>query len=144
MSSKNYKRFTGMNDFINEWWINDGGEFHNEDGLAHTICFPDGLIYSEKFYINGLCHREDGPSHIIYYKDGSARAEEYSIEGMYHRLYGPAITWYHHNGSVQLEQFFRNGTYLGDEKEGFWALWENLNDEEKKHPNVLKYLAKYS
>jgi hypothetical protein len=51
MSSKNYKEWTGANNFINKLWTNDRGEFHNKDGPAHIICFPDGLIYSEKFYI---------------------------------------------------------------------------------------------
>jgi hypothetical protein len=97
-------------------WRDEKGEYHREDGPA-SICYrSDGSISSERFFLNGFLHSELGPADIRYRADGS-------------------IIW---------EEFYLNGEFLGRDKKGFWALWDNLTEEQRKNPELLKYLVRFS
>jgi hypothetical protein len=63
---------------------------------------------------------------------------------MYHREDGPAYIEYSSDGSSCTEEFWIHGQHLGYKHNGFWSLWGRLTDEQRKHPNILKCLARYS
>jgi hypothetical protein len=52
-----------------------------------------------------------------------------------HRINGPALEL--QNG---YKSWYVNGEWLGDNDEGFWALWDTLTDEQKQDPVLLSYL----
>jgi hypothetical protein len=64
-------------------------------------------------------------------------------EGLIHREDGPAFTTQYPDGSTS-ELFHFNGEYLGYNGLGFWVLWGMLTEEQRKAPNLLKCLARYS
>ncbi len=102
--------------YLHKLWKNDAGQPHREGGPAHITYEPDGLIDCEIFYINGYVSRTDGPAIISYYRDGS----------------------------IYFEEFWIDGEYLGQDKDGFWALWDRLTEEGRNNHNLLRYLARYS
>jgi len=55
--------------------------YHRESGPAYISYDKDGLIYSEKYCIDGKYHRVGGPAHIEYRRDGSIIYAEYYIAG---------------------------------------------------------------
>jgi hypothetical protein len=128
-----------------EWGYWEKTEYimHREDGPAFIICYPDGSINMQSFRIKGKEHREDGPAHTSYYKDGSVRLEIFSINGKEHRELGPARTEYFPDGKICYELFYLHGIHLGHNHTGFWRLWDKITDEQRKHPNILKCLARY-
>jgi hypothetical protein len=66
------------------------------------------------------------------------------LNSILHRKSGPAEIYYNLDGSIEWEDFFLNGKLLGENKGGFWRLWDKINEDERKNPTLLKYLAKYS
>lgn len=95
-------------------WTNENGQWHRVGAPAVISYNSDGSIFSESFFNNGKYHREDGAAYILYDVDGS----------------------------ISSEQFWANGIYLGTYETGFWALWDYLNEEKRKSPNILKLLAR--
>ena len=75
---------------------------------------------------------------------GFLRKEWRNELGQPHRDSGPAIISYDLDGSIECEVFYISGKYLGSDKEGFWALWEILNEVERQASEILKYLSRYS
>lgn len=63
---------------------------------------------------------------------------------MYHREDGPAVTYHYHDGSIGWEGFYLYGHFLGYDKKGFWALWDQLTEVERKAPAILACLARFS
>ena len=104
----------------------------------------DGFIYKEWGNDDEKYHRESGPALICYYPDGSIKIELFYVAGKFHRDSGPASTYYHPNGRIILEEFYIAGEFLGDNKKGFWALWEILDEEGRQAPDILKCLVRYS
>lgn len=102
-----------------------------------------GRIFKEWRNELGDLHREDGPAYIYYYEDGSLSIEEFRINGMYHRLDGPAQIGRFRDGSTW-ENFYIDGEYLGRDKEGFWALWDKLSNQQRQSQALLRYLMRYS
>jgi hypothetical protein len=102
--------------FLHKAWRNNTFELHREVGPAYIICYPNGIIEREYFYLEGKLHREEGSALIAYYPDGS-------------------IYW---------EDFYINGNLLGSCKFGFWNLWMQLSEERRQAPNLLKCLSRYS
>jgi antitoxin component YwqK of YwqJK toxin-antitoxin module len=125
-------------------WLSDNGELHREDGPAFILYYDSGQIQTEEFFIFDKNHRAKGPAIIDYYEDGPIEREVFFLYGMRHRIDGPAEISYYEDGSIHHEEWYINGNYLGEEKDGFWGLWDYLDNNEKKHPNILKYLTKYS
>ena len=108
------------------------------------IKFLDGSFRREWRAEDGKLHREYGPAYIHYYSDGSTKLEFFCLNGALHRELGPAEIRYDPDGSINRELFFLNGKLLGEKRGGFWKLWDNLTEEQRKVPDILKYLAKYS
>jgi hypothetical protein len=79
---------------------------------------------------NGDYHRVDGPA--IEYVNG---IKAWWVEGKYHRTDGPAIEW-----SGSHKEWWVNDKFLGDNDRGFWALWEQLSDEDRANQTLLSYL----
>ncbi len=86
------------------------------------------VSYKEKFYPN---------SFAIMYK-------KFYLRGFLHREDGPSITNYRRDGSINMEYFHLFGEFLGYDKIGFWVFWDRLNEERRRHPNVLRLLLRYS
>ena len=80
----------------------------------------------------------------IKFNNGSFKRSWRDENGKPHREDGPAIIWYRPDGSILEEDFYLNGKYLGQNKKGFWVLWDGLNEDERKNPEILKYMAKFS
>jgi len=112
----NYREWICASGYLHKEWRNELFHRHREYGPAFTTQYPDGSIRCELFYLNSILHRKSGPAEIYYNLDGS-------------------IEW---------EDFFLNGKLLGENKGGFWRLWDKINEDERKNPTLLKYLAKYS
>ena len=110
-------------------WINKSGELHREDGPA--VEYVDGT----KIWIqNGKCHRLDGPAAEM--ANGS---KHWYKDGKLHRADGPAIEW----GTVKLSTtWYHNNHHLGQDIEGFWKLWDLLNEEERQNVNLHMWLRK--
>jgi hypothetical protein len=111
-----YREWIGINSLLCKEWRNEAGSLHREDGPAQICYYSDGSIKWEKFCVNGRIHREDGSAEI----------------------------YHHSDGSINLEYFCVAGQPLGFNKEGFWALWERLDEEGRQAPDILKCLARYS
>jgi len=111
-----YREWKDNNGLLNKEWTHEDKRLHRESGPARIRYFPDGLICLEQFWVNGFLHRESGPAYIRYNTDGS-------------------IDW---------EEFHIAGEFLGIDNEGFWKLWERLDERQRQAPNILKYLARYS
>jgi antitoxin component YwqK of YwqJK toxin-antitoxin module len=77
--------------------------------------YPNGNIYTEEYFINGIYHRGDGPAYIGYYTTGSIKYEEYLFNGRCHREDGPAWTQYYANGSINFEKYYLNGEEITDD-----------------------------
>ena len=75
---------------------------------------------------------------------GFLRKEWRNELGQLHRDSGPAIISYDLDGSIECEVFYISGKLLGSDKEGFWALWEILDEDGRQAPDILKYLARFS
>jgi len=66
-------------------------------------------------------------------------------EGDLHREDGPAkIVCLLSDGSIHCEEFWINGEFLGNNKKGFWNLWEKLTEDQRQAQSLLKYLAVFS
>jgi hypothetical protein len=78
----------------------------------------------------GILHRTNGPA--AEYADGS---KEWWVKGRIHRIDGPAVEW-----SNNHKEWWVEGKCLGHNKEGFWALWGCLSDEDRANPTLLSYL----
>ena len=141
VSHKEWKDIDGC---IHKEWRNDAGELHREDGPAEIHYYYEGPIRLEAFFVNDKLHRKDGAAVIFYYWQGVIRKEEFWMAGKFHREDGPAATIYCGDGSIDSEEFYFKGELLFYDEEGFWNLWEKLNEEQRQHPNVLKCLARHS
>ena len=108
--------------------------------------WKDNAGYVHKECRNELhfLHREDGPAYIQYWPGDTVHLESFLINGVYHRYSGPAYICYNLDGSIEWEHFYVDGELLGDDKKGFWALWERLDEEGRRAPDILKCLARYS
>jgi hypothetical protein len=80
----------------------------------------------------------------IKFNNGSFKRFWRDENGKPHREDGPAIIWNYPDGSIFEEDFYLHGKYLGENKEGFWALWDRLTDKQRNNPEILKCLARLS
>lgn len=86
-----YERLIDGNKFA-EFWKNDKGELHREDGPAITNFYENEVKRNEHWYLNDMLHRENGPAYVnFYYNDGSIEEEGWYRYGELHREDGPAI-----------------------------------------------------
>jgi hypothetical protein len=108
------------------------------------IEYSNGSFLREWRDERGRYHREDGPASICYRSDGSIRTEYFYLNGVQHRELGPAFIFYRADGPIIWEEFYLNGEFLGRDKEGFWVLWDNLNEEQHRSPEILKRLSGFS
>jgi hypothetical protein len=125
-------------------WLNENKDYHREDGPAYIRIWPNGNTCREEFYIRGLPHRTDGPAVTGYHLYGSIASESFFNYGEFHREDGPSNIRYDPDGSIFYERFDLKGFYLGNDREGFWALWDRLNYKQRQHKNILKLLVRYS
>jgi antitoxin component YwqK of YwqJK toxin-antitoxin module len=77
--------------------------------------YPNGNIWNEYYYLDGLRHREDGPARICYYMNGNIWHEEYYINGIKHREGGPAYIWHSDKGDLQYESYYILGIQVSKE-----------------------------
>ena len=120
--------YSGTNTIYEVTWRNSSEQLHNPNGPAYVICFKNGQIMQELYYINGRRHRENGPAYIVYYIHGQIEWEKYYINGHKHREDGPAAIIYYRNGNIQTITFWLNDLiYTFDD----WAKKLNLSPEEK-------------
>jgi hypothetical protein len=68
--------------------------------------------------------------------------EEYYRHGSLHRRDGAAIISYSKLGKIN-DEIFQISFYLGVGKNGFWALWDRLDEDERMHPNIVWTMARY-
>ena len=80
----------------------------------------------------------------VKHSNGSFRRVWSNENGELHREDGPAIVWYNSDGSIYEGKFSLHGELIGYNEEGFWALWDNLTDDKRKNPELLKYLVRFS
>jgi antitoxin component YwqK of YwqJK toxin-antitoxin module len=104
----------------------------------------NGSFYGEWRSKSGELHREGAPAKINYYSNGSVEWEIFFFNGKRHREDGPSEIAYYTNGTITFESFYFNGVHLGENKYGFWTLWDRLTEEGRQAHSLLKYLAKYS
>jgi len=139
-----YKKYINFDGLICEEWRNDAGELHREDGPASTCYHKNGLLKWQTFYFKNQIHRELEPANITYYCDGSINKIQYWFLSSLHREDGPSKTNYNCDGQIEWEQFHIYGVSLGCNEKGFWALWGNLTDDQRKSHSILSCLARYS
>ena len=139
-----YKERIDSYNCIHKEWRNKDGRLHREDGPAYICYHSNNILMIEQFWFYGHLHRANGPSEIQYSNSGAITNNRYYLYGEQHRKNGPAVIWYNDDGSIDFEIFFISGKRLGNDEEGFWALWERLTEVERQHPNILKTLVRYS
>jgi len=90
-------------------------ELHREDGPAYQRYLNDGsgVVYIEKYFINGKLNREDGPAIIHRQFNGNIALEEYYIDGKEHREDGPAIIYYN-DGVITHKAYYNNGIRINN------------------------------
>lgn len=96
---------------------------------------------------SGLLHQdEDLPATTTIECIGRERVihENFYKNNLLHRMLGPAIITYDDDGSVSYAKFYVNGEFIGSNKDGFYALWSMLNEDDRRHISILKYLTMYS
>ena len=138
-----YKELRDSNGCYKEW-RDDCGKFHRDFDPAEIHFNSNGVPIWEVFWCHGKTHRDFGPAAIGRYSDGSIRMEQFWFDGNIHRELGPACIMYNRDGSISKESFNIHGKRLGDDREGFWALWEKLTKEQRQDNRILKCLARYS
>lgn len=99
----------------------------------------DGFLHKQWRDYDGNLHREDGPCWIICEPNGLVFYEEFYIGGIRHNINGPAAIFYNDDGSISIETFFILGI-----QHSFWDFWDKLIEEERKKPDILKCLVRYS
>lgn len=104
----------------------------------------DGSSYKEWRNELGELHREDGPAEICYNANGSIRHQAFYLNGGISRKDGPAYIYHKLDGSIFHETFYLDSQHLGNDKKGFWALWERLPEEGRQAHEILKCLVRYS
>jgi hypothetical protein len=100
------------------------GEVVSEESQCKVL--PDG---TKGWYFNGVRHRSDGPA--IEWTDGH---KEWWLNGKLHRTDGPAV-----EVADGTKEWYFNDEWLGLGDEGFWALWELLNEEERSDWKLLQW-----
>ena len=108
----------------NKTWYNHNGLQHRIDGPA--VEWNNG---AKEWWFNGLRHRSDGPT--IEWTDGH---KEWWLNGKRHRIDGPAV-----EVADGTKEWYFNDEWLGLGDEGFWALWELLNDEQRSDWKLLQH-----
>jgi hypothetical protein len=100
------------------------GEVVSEESQCKVL--PNG---TKEWRLNGKLHHANRPA--IEWFDGS---KAWWLNGKLHRSNGPAIEQF--DGS---KQWYLNGELLGFDEEGFWALWEKLDNEQRSHWELLQH-----
>jgi len=59
----------------------------------------------------------------------------YLLDGKNHRIDGPAVI-----RSDGIVRWYYHGKWVGDNKEGFWGLWDHLTDDERNNTDLLYHL----
>jgi hypothetical protein len=139
-----YEENRSFEGLLTKIWRDDSGQYHNDMGPASISHYKDGAIRCEEYWINHSLHREAGPARIGYYPDGSVEFEIFLSKSIRNRRDGPAAIWYNGDGTIAFENYYIYGKHLGRDKTGFWNLWDVINEEERKHPNILTLLSRYS
>jgi hypothetical protein len=106
-------------------WRNSRGKLHRTDGPA-----VEWLNGDKEWWVEGKRHRADGPA--VECLDGY---KAWWVRGKRHRTDGPAVEQVDGH-----KEWWVEGKCLGDDDEGFWALWERLSDEDRASPTLLSYL----
>lgn len=87
-----HKKYFECDKLMEEWWLNDEGDYHREDGPALIKYFSNRAIQLERWYLDGKTHRDnDLPAEIEYAEDGTILSQYWVINAQYHRYGGPAI-----------------------------------------------------
>jgi hypothetical protein len=139
-----FETYYNLDGSYTEVWQNEKNRIHRIGLPAYILYCKNKTIKLEGYFNNGVYHRLDGPALISYHSNGSVRLEVFRKKGCMDRRDGAAEIHYNDDGSIMAEYFQINDNYIGLNKKGFWALWAELNEEERENPGILKLLAKYS
>jgi hypothetical protein len=142
-----FYEYTGWNKIYEDEY--DGNE-HIIDEHGSIVSFEeiDGkgkkITYSKYFLDNKndgnfiqLTHRLFGPAAIIIYENENF-SEEWRVCGKRHREDGPAEI--RKNGVL----WCYNNVIFDYGENGFWALWNRLDEKGRQNHNLLKYLVMFS
>lgn len=88
-----------------EYYTNERGEVHRNNGPAVIKYFSCGRKEYEKWYENGKLHNNNGPSVIEYFTSNRKKCEKWYKNGEPHNDNGPALIDY----LYREEQWFQNG-----------------------------------
>ena len=123
------------------------GVLHRNDKPAKIVFYENGSIEQEEFYVHGKLHRDPGlgPAKIVYNKHwGTIMFTSFFNNGLRHREDGPSVINYSGDGSICMEWFYLDGKFIGNDKEGFWGLWDKLSHKKRQNKNLLKLLVRFS
>lgn len=88
----------------------------------------------KRWYRHGKLHCEDGPA-----EETPHGVKRWYVNGKLHRTDGPAII-----GATGTVGWYMSDIFLGNNVEGFWALWERLTPEQQNNLNLHMWIAKYT
>ena len=100
------------------------GEVVSEEPQCKIL--PNG---TKEWRLNGNLHRLEGPA-----AEWANGTKGWYTNGKFHRLDGPA---YEHSNGTKIWYF--KGKWLGSGDEGFWALWDLLDEEQRSDWKLLQY-----
>jgi hypothetical protein len=109
---------------LKEWRLN--GKLHRLDGPA-----LEETNGAKQWWLNGKLHRINGPA--FERADGT---KEWWLNGKLHCTDGPALEW-----ADGTKVWYINGERLGGGDEGFWALWQLLNEEQRSSWKLLQHTS---
>jgi antitoxin component YwqK of YwqJK toxin-antitoxin module len=138
-----YKAFKESDGCLIKTWSNKAGLFHHEKLPAYISHYNDGQVCREEYYDNGFLHRVGGPAYKRYGEDGKVLCIKHMIRGNEHKKDGPAVIYYNYDESISFEEFWVSGKFLGQGREGFWRLWDKLNEKERNSIDILKLLSRF-
>ncbi len=84
---------------------------------------------TKEWRLNDAFHRLDGPA--LERANGS---KQWWFHGKIHRIDGPAVEF-----GDNIKVWYFNGKWLGYGDEGFWALWDLLDEEQRSDWKLLQW-----
>lgn len=119
---------------------NGEDQLHREGAPAWIVPenFRAGLVYGERWLINGKTHREDGPAKTDIYKDGTV-VKTWERDDQIHREDGPAVLVEDQDGNISHEEYYRiiDGTSVLHREDGP-AFWDEGIDGKREEAYFLR------
>jgi antitoxin component YwqK of YwqJK toxin-antitoxin module len=113
---------------------------HNTDGPAIIKYYPNKIIKSVKYLLEGFYYRENNePALQSFYENGSLKCQKwfsYSFDGMsyLHSIdSNPAIIKYFSNGNIKTQKYFNNGILHNENGPAVIDFYENNTIKSEKY-----------